>query len=247
MDLTRLRSTWDRLSATDPWRAILGRPGEGRPVDADELFATGLWEIREAMERAGELGLPARRRTALDFGCGAGRLTQALAEHFETVTGVDVSPAMLELARRYNRRGDRCRYLLVEGEDLGRFPDASFDFVYSNITLQHLPPRLVRAYLSEFLRLLAPGGLAMFHLPSHRVSPAAARLLPGDVYARLARLLWPLVHPGRPVVPMYGVKRENVTTWIEACGGRVLAVEPSDSAGPEWVSYRYAAAKKQAG
>ncbi len=243
MNPARLRKTWDALSAADPWRAILGRPGETGPTDAGELFASGMWEIKEAMERAGELGLPARRRAALDFGCGAGRLTQALAEYFDVVTGVDVSPAMLELARRHNRHGGRCRYVLVETADLRQFPNASFDFIYSNITLQHVPPRLTRSYLAEFLRLLAPDGLLMFHLPSHRRRPAVARWLPGNLYPRLARLAWAAAHPGRPVVPMYGVRPKTVKAWIEGSGGRVLAAEPRDSAGPEWVSFRYSVAK----
>ncbi len=243
MKLARLRKTWDALSAADPWRAILGRPGEGEPIEAEELFDSGVWEIREAMERAGELGLPALRRAALDFGCGAGRLTQALAEYFDAVTGVDVSPAMLELARRHNRHGERCRYALVGAADLRQFPDAAFDFIYSNITLQHVPPRLTRSYLAEFLRLLAPDGLLMFHLPSHRRRPAIAGRFPGNLYPWLARLAWAAAHPGRPVVPMYGVRRERVTAWIERSGGRVLAVEPRESAGPEWVNFRYSVAR----
>ena len=50
-------------------------------------------------------GSPAARRSALDFGCGIGRLSQALAEHFDQVYGVDISPKMIELARAAQSQG----------------------------------------------------------------------------------------------------------------------------------------------
>src|SRR3981081_591596 len=112
MRLSAVRRYWDRQARTDPMWAILTNPGktEGR-WDAQEFFATGTHEVSLFMNRAGAWGAPSSRRTALDFGCGIGRLTQALAEHFDKVCGVDISPKMIELAREYNRQGPRCEYL----------------------------------------------------------------------------------------------------------------------------------------
>jgi predicted TPR repeat methyltransferase len=76
--------------------------------DLDEFFATGISDTRQVMGWVEETGCPAERGSALDFGCGVGRVTQALGDHFEHVTGVDIPPAMLELARQYNRHGERC-------------------------------------------------------------------------------------------------------------------------------------------
>ena len=243
MDLADLRRTWDQVATRDPWRAILGRPGEGEPWDADEFFNSGRWEIQEALRYAGSLGLPAGRGRALDFGCGAGRLTQALAASFEVATGVDVSPAMIELARRHNRHGARCEYALIETPDLAGFPSGAFDLVYSNITLQHMSPALILVYLREFIRVLAPRGLLLFQLPSHRVRPLAARLLPGGLYSRLSRRLWALTHPGAPVIEMHGLRPTVVRRSLEAAGGRLIAQEKQDSAGAGWMSYRYAATR----
>jgi SAM-dependent methyltransferase len=236
----RARRTWDELARTDPWRAILGRPGQGPPWDPEAFFALGDAEIGAALEYAARLGLPRRRARALDFGCGAGRLTQALAAHFDEVTGVDVSPEMIELARRHNRRGDRCRFTVNDRPDLGGFPDASFDLVYSNITLQHLRPAEALAYLAEFLRVLTPGGLALVSLPSNRIRPAVARLLPGRLNSWLSRWAWRLLHPGRPVIEMHGIPSKRVIRFLESRGGRVIEASPVDSAGAAWLTVRYA-------
>src|SRR4051812_46865197 len=88
---------------------------------------------------------------ALDFGCGVGRLTQALARHFTHVTGIDISEQMLDLARQYNRHGERVEYALNTRPDLSQWPDHTFDFVYSIITLQHMEPVYARRYIAEFV------------------------------------------------------------------------------------------------
>jgi SAM-dependent methyltransferase len=243
MNLQRLQHEWDELARTDPMRAILGRPGEGKPWDAAEFFRIGVLEIDEAMQYAGTLGLPRQRGAALDFGCGAGRLTQALAGHFEVVTGIDVSPAMLELAERYNEQGERCRFVCNRSARLERFPDGAFDFIYSAITLQHLRPSLTRGYLREFVRVLAPGGLLLFNLPSHRTSPWMARAMPGNSYARLSSLGRRLLSNGRPVIEMNGIRPGTVVRLVEQAGGQVLAHQCRESAGAAWTSYQYAVTK----
>jgi 2-polyprenyl-3-methyl-5-hydroxy-6-metoxy-1,4-benzoquinol methylase len=98
------------------------------------------------------------RGSALDFGCGVGRLTQALADHFDEVWGVDIASSMIEGARRLDRSGGRCRYLVNGRPRVVR--DASFGFILSLIVLQHLEPEYIRSYLREFIRLLAPDDAA---------------------------------------------------------------------------------------
>ena len=60
---------------------------------------TGEREISLLMHEMRSLGISVNQHgRALDFGCGVGRLTQALARRFDTVVGVDVSPQMVRLA-----------------------------------------------------------------------------------------------------------------------------------------------------
>src|SRR5947208_2823638 len=119
MRLGRLKQHWDRLGHLDPWWAALTHPDKrGGGWDVDEFFRAGTEEVAALLERATSLGLTVPRRAALDFGCGAGRVTQALADVFERADGVDISPSMLSAAARYNRRPERCFYHLNVAPDL---------------------------------------------------------------------------------------------------------------------------------
>jgi SAM-dependent methyltransferase len=253
LDLRNLRSNWDLFAEKDPLFAVVSWPEKrGRRWDEGSFFANGRDEIRGVM--AYLKGLPVRcgRRRALDFGCGVGRLTRPLAGHFRRVTGVDVSPRMVALARGYARRERRCDFLVNEASDLGLFRDGTFDFVYSNITLQHLSPSLALAYIREFVRILAPGGVAVFQLPSaHIPSTAGGRLralarsvLPPlllSCYRWLQRALL-----GNPVVTMNAVPRERVLEALRAAGAEIVDLREDPNAGPEWPGYRYCVRKPPA-
>src|SRR5262249_25601630 len=150
-----LQRNWDAFGRIDPFWAILTDPSRrGRRWDPAEFFATGREEMDAHFAGATHLGVPAARRTGLDFGCGAGRLTQALARHVEQAVGVDVAPSMIELARHHNAHGDRCRYEVNDRPDLSRFSDASFDVVYTGRVLQHMEPRYAESYVRDFVRVL---------------------------------------------------------------------------------------------
>src|SRR6266545_7809449 len=92
MDLNDLQTTWHTQGRVDPLWAILSDPAKkGRRWDAEEFFATGVREVERLMSYLRGLpGAALGRRAALDFGCGVGRLTQPLAEHFTEVVGVDL-------------------------------------------------------------------------------------------------------------------------------------------------------------
>lgn len=166
--LEKLRRDWTHFGAQDPLWAALTADGKRDNWTVDEFFQSGRLEIEKVLERADAYGLDVTRRRALDFGCGAGRLTQALALHFEEVDGVDISSSMIEWARKFNKYPDRCRYVLNQAEDLKCFADGSFSFIYTVLVLQHMPPELSLGYIGEFVRLLEPSGLLVFQVPSHR-------------------------------------------------------------------------------
>jgi SAM-dependent methyltransferase len=166
VDLKQLQKNWDEFGKIDPLWAILTSPDrKGGKWDTEEFFAAGRREIDHIMRRAEALTLPARRETALDFGCGVGRLTQALCAWFERCCGVDIAPSMIALARQHNTYGRKCEYFLNPDSDLQIFSDDVFDFVYSSIVLQHMEPRYSTSYIREFVRVLRPRGLVVFQLP----------------------------------------------------------------------------------
>ena len=168
MQIGELQKNWEAFAQTDPMWAILSVPDkQGGKWNPDEFFRSGAIEIEAVLSRGDALGITIKRGKALDFGCGIGRLTQALCQHFETCYGVDIAPTMISEARRFNRFGDRCNYVVNSDPDLRLFPDGVFSFIYTNIVLQHMQPRYSKGYIREFLRVLAPGGIALFQVPSH--------------------------------------------------------------------------------
>ncbi|HWE37872.1 MAG TPA: methyltransferase domain-containing protein [Isosphaeraceae bacterium] len=166
MELQELRRHWEAFGRTDPLWAILTDPTKKQNRwDLDDFFREGEREIDDVLGCLGALGCHRKRGRALDFGCGVGRLTQALCRDFDRCDGVDIAATMIEQADRYNRHGDRCRYHHNDRDDLALFDENSFDLIYTARVLQHMQPRYALAYLREFLRVLAPGGLLVFQLP----------------------------------------------------------------------------------
>lgn len=93
----------------------------------------------------------------LDAGCAAGWYAQQLAGRGAEVTAIDLSPAMVEAARR--RTGSKVRVLCHDLEEPLPFADRSFDAVLSSLTLHYL--QNWGPVLAEFRRVLVPGGMLL--------------------------------------------------------------------------------------
>jgi SAM-dependent methyltransferase len=221
VDIRGLQATWDALGSDDPLGVILGYPERRHDWDADEFFATGEAEIDATLARAEPFGLPGRRERALDFGCGVGRLTQAMCRHFERADGVDIAPSMIAAAEQLNRHGERCRYHLNEADSLAFLDSGSFDFVYSALVLQHMAPDLARSYLAELVRVLGPGGLLVFQVPSGRMPQAK---LPRDaVLAEIRPLDAELeLEAGEEATVRAQVRNAGASPWPSFLGGRPI-------------------------
>jgi len=111
-------------------------------------------------------GLPPERMKVLEIGCGAGRVTRALADLFGEVHGVDVSGEMIRQARQ--ALGGLPNVFLYQnnGQDLSVLPPgAQFDFAFSSIVFQHISRReIIESYVREVHRLLRPGALFKFQV-----------------------------------------------------------------------------------
>src|SRR5216684_1150160 len=164
---------WDAHAARDPLWAVLSDAGKDeRKWNVGRFFQTGVNEMALVFYQMESRGIEVAPGSAMDFGCGVGRLTQALAQRFERVVGVDVSRRMVDTAATLNRYPDRASYVWNDAPHLEKFSDATFDFVYTNIVLQHIVPDVTVGYLREFLRILKPAGVLVFQLPSHTRGPA---------------------------------------------------------------------------
>ncbi len=228
-ELTEEKRNWEDFAAQYPFWAVLSQPDRkyGR-WDREAFYQTGEEQIAEVMDHAAQFELPQNREAALDFGSGVGRLTRALAARFDRAVGVDISQTMVDNATRFNEDVPNVSFQVNARPDLRVFDDASFDLVNTRIVLQHLPDRaMILGYVAEFLRVLRPGGLLVFQLPS--ALPFPLRLQPRrNVYLALRRLglrprflYWRLgLHPNR----MVAIPKPDVIAFLESHGARVLDV-----------------------
>jgi SAM-dependent methyltransferase len=138
-----------------------------------------------------ELALAADAGPAVELGCGPGHTTAHLRDLGLDVFGVDLSPVMIGLAREAH---PDLRFEIGSMDALD-VDDGGLGGILSWYSLIHTPPQVLPAFLSEFSRVLAPGGpllLAFFESEGgpvtefdHKVTPAYR--WPVDDMAALAR------------------------------------------------------------
>lgn len=93
--------------------------------------------------------------TILDVGCGPGHDAAYFAEQGYEVTGVDVAPGMIDEAEK---RYDAPTFMDADMRDLP-LPDASYDGVWCNATVFHLPEQGMQEAVEEMYRVMTPGGM----------------------------------------------------------------------------------------
>jgi SAM-dependent methyltransferase len=150
---------YERL-ATDPQTAV-------RRQTYDEDLGQASWiTLAEALDFFRVLEL-SPGRTALEIACGSGGVTCRMAlETGATCVGVDINPRGIEAAERRTREqslSPQLSFRLVDAAKRLPFPDESFDAVFCNDSINHLPGRL--EVLRDWHRVLRPGGRLLFTDP----------------------------------------------------------------------------------
>lgn len=243
LEIDSLKQTWDDLGKEDPLWAILSVPEKkGNKWDVKEFFDTGDKEINNLLVMMKKQGFTIHTGKVLDFGCGAGRLTQALSKNFDEAIGVDISIAMIDLANEYNDRGN-CSFVVNDESDLNLFDTETFDFIYSNITLQHIPPKISKNYIKEFVRIIKPGGGLVFQLPY------------GNDLTFWGVIFWlfsnktlnffrRIFYSSKSVMELYKIAVKDIEQIVDFGGGEILSMVESESAGRGWKSKLYIIQKK---
>jgi 2-polyprenyl-3-methyl-5-hydroxy-6-metoxy-1,4-benzoquinol methylase len=169
--LALVERKWRQLGAERPHWSVTGK---------DEFLPERISENQIAFEASGRADLdlllavllrnrlPAERFTHVcDFGCGVGRVSLPLAGRFPRITACDVSEEHLGHGRAIAaRRGlGNISFTLVESPDFGM--TEPFDLWFSYLVLQHNPPPIMVTILRRMFALLAPGGVALFQLPTY--------------------------------------------------------------------------------
>jgi SAM-dependent methyltransferase len=198
---------------------------DARAAGYGEILFRSRWPRNQLLKAdvvARALGQDALRGRVLELGCGTGQIAEALLERSPGLAyeGIDLSPAMVELARgRLARFGERA----AVGGTSSQSAPASASAAFGIDVLHHLPDPV--AALAELRETVVPGGPVVFlesnpkfpltaayalaHREEHAVLRFTRRRLRGfferaglvDVTVELGPLYTP---PGPPVlVPLY--------------------------------------------
>jgi ubiquinone/menaquinone biosynthesis C-methylase UbiE len=157
---------WKAWAQKDPLYAVATCPDKdrdgARPWTDDEFYALGLSDWQDFHSRWNQYGID--HISCVEIGCGAGRLTKHMARDFGTVYAMDISPDMLDYARKHVV-SKNVEFHLTTGADLPVF-DATISAVFSCHVFQHFDSLdVARMYFLEAYRVLAPTGSLMIHVP----------------------------------------------------------------------------------
>lgn len=178
-------SDWEEIGRTNPYFGVLTDP-RFRTENLTEESLTDFFRSGEH-QIDHEAGLLRTRypdfapTSALDFGCGVGRLTRPLAAMTGDAFGVDVADSMLAEARRQ----------APEGVNFGReLPDRVFDWIVSLIVFQHIPPERGYPLLKALMARLAPGGFVTLQFALYRharhASVPGGRIVMGEDFTTVS-------------------------------------------------------------
>jgi SAM-dependent methyltransferase len=168
---------WQHWGRVDPLWAVNSRPGkQAGSAEAwtdEEFLASGRLYFEDVARQWQQYGMGTRR--CIEIGCGAGRITHQLAERFDEVVAIDVSPHQIEKARRLlGAAAAKVTFHLVREPAVPVAPD-SCDGMFCTEVFQHLSSyHMVARYLEAVFAALAPGATICFQLPVigvHRRSP----------------------------------------------------------------------------
>lgn len=156
---------WEEIGRREPYKGVMFDErfsSSAIEQNKDAFFQTGREYVDQLMADIEALGGMQKFGSALDFGCGVGRLAIPMSGRFEKVTGVDVSQAMLTEARSNSfSSGIKNIYFTNVFELIA----GKFDLVNTYIVLQHIPPARGKAIVERLLGLVAPGGFISIHVP----------------------------------------------------------------------------------
>lgn len=168
---------WDIIAARDPFFGVLSADEyRAARIDAQAIqrfYESGDQDIQRVLEWFdADLGARPTEGTALDIGCGVGRLSHAMARVMPSVVGYDISEVMLRIARDTAPANLTLTHML---------PPGPFDWINSYIVFQHIPPAEGLELLANCLDRAAPKAFLSVQLTGWRDGPPAP---PGNLRRR---------------------------------------------------------------
>jgi len=172
--LQGIRAAWTHLGRVRPHYSVLTTqeflPESITPESIERFYASGgagVATITAILRRYGFSDLESK--VCVEYGCGLGRMTLALAKVFKKVHGYDISANHLALTgRRAAETGIQNVDFHLCSADPGIENLEECDFFCSYIVFQHNPPPIIRELIGAALSSLRPGGIAVFQVPTYQ-------------------------------------------------------------------------------
>jgi SAM-dependent methyltransferase len=213
---------WRRLGDEEPFWSVLSADQFEQKTfkqHSDEFWSSGKW-ILGLLERVKQdFGFEFTDATAVELGCGVGRMTRYRANEVHRVIGIDISPGNLALAESVlseqfgSASTDKVGLVLLrEISQLNAIPKAHV-FI-SFITLQHNCPPVQAVILKSMLSRLEKGGLAIFQLV---VAATGYNFNSKD-----------FLDSEEQNMDMHCIPLADVVTIMSQCEVEVLRIEPDD-------------------
>ena len=172
--LDESRALWEEKAHLNARYYANQKTKSGELVDESEIEKTGMEDYEKyiaddsalAPFRSIEAAPQGKKIVVLDIGSGIGRMTEFFAKDFHQVHGIDISPTMVESARKRLARYTNIGFEETDGKSIP-FPDNAFDVIFSYQTLQHVADKqVIENYMKEIARTLRKGGVAKIQLRS---------------------------------------------------------------------------------
>lgn len=152
-----MKREWEQRAQSD----ALGYIGRGY-AENDELFwSSGETDLSQLILNGITIDPKA---SALEIGCGVGRLVRPLAQRVSQAAGVDIAPGMITRGRELLADLPNAQLHTTDGA-LDMLTDDSLDLVFSFVVFQHIPSKqAIIRYIQEAARVLKPGGVFKFQV-----------------------------------------------------------------------------------
>jgi SAM-dependent methyltransferase len=210
---------WERWGRSDAYYGVISSERfhtRNLPKTKEAFLQTGEHHIAGVLEAMEQRFGALERRSALDFGCGVGRLLLPLSRVFDRVDGVDVSPSMLkEAGVNLSERGINNVELLGSDDRLTSIHDHTYDLVHAHIVFQHIPKRRGYALIDTLLSHVGPKGCFYIYVPIKRMaSPIKIAAHSIKHHVPFAYIVFNLLDRKRPLTPTMQMNHYDFGTLL---------------------------------
>ena len=235
--VNRIKTYWSGRGEVDAEFSVLTNPkftADNIQKNRLEFYSIGErdFDVLKAFFKRNNEPLEAVR-SAIDFGCGVGRVSAAMARRFDQVVGVDISPGHLKKAEEWFESQKLANGSFVHLHDLDvidALPEV--DLFYSLIVLQHNPPPMMLEMLKRLLQRVRKDGYALFQLPT---------------YCADYSFTWDQYFTTEPKMEMHSLPQRYVFETLQNAGYRLIECHQDRRASARHMSHTFFAQRSQSG